>query len=136
MNETLWHPNGIIAITTALEDNYKINFLTKKDKINKKFGNYSSEFDWSAWLIIISLVLIILAILCLNLMIKRNNNKIKFPWKLYFDLINDNFSLLLSKHPSVVLSKLISRLFLMAAISLLSILTVNLINSSYYSHTI
>ena len=134
MNETIWHPDGIIAMTTALDDNYKINFLTKKYKITKKFGNYNSAFDWSIWLIII-LVLIISAILSLNLMIKRNN-KIKFPWKLYFDLIIDNMSLLFSKHPSVVLSKLIPRQFLMATIPLLSILTINLINSSYYSHTI
>ena len=136
MNETLWHPNGMIAMTTALDDNYKINFLTKKYKNIKKFGNYDSEFDWLAWLIIIILVSIISAILCLNLMIKRSNEKMKFPWKLYFDLIIDNMSLLLSKHPSVVLSKLIPRQFLMVAIPLLSILTINLINSSHYSYTI
>ena len=137
MDETLWHPNGMIAMSTALDDNYKINFLTKKYKIIKKFSGYISAFDWSVSLIIISLVLIISAILCLNLMIKRSEKKnSKFPWKLYFDLIIDNFSLLFSKHPSVVLSKLIPRQFLMIAIPLLSILTINLINSSHYSHTI
>ena len=134
MNETLWHPNGIIAMTTALDDSYKINFLTKKYKIIKKFGNYNLVFDWSIWLVIIALVLIISAILCLNQMIKRCEKNLKFSWKLYFNLIIDNFSLLFSKHPSVILSKLIPRQFLMAAIPMLSILTISLFNSSHYSH--
>ena len=45
INETLWHPNGMNAMTTALDDNYKINFLTKKYKIIKTFVNYNLGFD-------------------------------------------------------------------------------------------
>ena len=135
MSETLWHLNEMIAMTTALDDNYKINFLTKKYKIIKTFGNYNLGFDWSIWFIIISLILIISVISCLNLIIEKPKFR-TFPWKLYFDLIIDNFSLLFSKHPSVVLSKLIPRQFFMAVIPLLSILTINLINSSHYSNTI
>ena len=68
MNETLWRPNGFIAMTTSLDDNYKINFLTKKHKIIKKIGNYNFTFDLWIWLLIISLNIIISGILCLNKM--------------------------------------------------------------------
>lgn len=159
MNETLWRPNGFIAMTTSLDDNYKINFLTKKHKIIKKIGNYNFTFDLWIWLLIISLNIIISGILCLNKMnqfgkynfgnsnfgkwelkkFKFSNFKskiTKFPWKLFFDLLNDNFCLIFAKYPSIVLSKLIPRQLIMAAIPLLSILTVNLISSSHYSHTI
>ena len=139
MDSTLWHPNGIIAMTTALDDNYKINFVTKKHKIIKKFGNYNLAFDLPVWLMIISLILLISAISCLNKMIRRITKydvNLKFSWKLYFNLIIDNFSLLFSKHPSFVLSKMFPRQLIMAVIPLLSILTINLINSCHYSHAI
>ena len=51
-------------------------------------------------------------------------------------MIIDNFSLLFSKHPSFVLSKLFPKQLIMAAIPFLSILTINLINSCHYSHAI
>ena len=159
MNETLWHPNGLIAMTTSLDDNYKINFLTKKYKIVKKFGNYNFTFDLSIWLLIISLNVIISGILCLNKMNQFRNSNFgnsnfgkwdfrqskfskfkscitKFPWKLFLYLFIDHYCLIFAKYPSVILSKLIPRQLIMAAIPLLSILTINLISSFHSSHAI
>lgn len=135
INESLWHPNTI-AMTTALDDNYKINFLTKKYKIIKKFGNYNLTFDWTIWLMFVSLILLISGILCLEQMTKKIDGQMKFPWKLFTNFIIDNWGILFSKHPSYILSKLTSRQLIMVAIPMLSILTINLINSSHYSHTI
>ena len=154
MNKTLWHPNGLIAMTTSLDDNYKINFLTKKYKIVKRFGNYNFIFEPSIWMLIISLIIIISGILCLNKMNQFRNSNFrkwdfkqskfskfkseitKFPWKLFLCLLIDHYCLILAKYPSVILSKLIPRQLIMAAIPLLSILTTNLVSSSYSSHAI
>ena len=134
MSKDLWQPESIV-MTHALDELYAINFLMKKQSIRISIRNYLNIFGPFTWMLILTSILVIGTVKGLSLWMRGNDN-VKNIIKFTLNLIFNYFNLLISKQPSVLLTKLRSRLFLMYFIPFLSIIVVNSMTFSIYSNMI
>lgn len=126
---------NLYDISNPINEFYQINFFTRKKSIQLTVKNFFNIFHWTVWLLFLTSILIIP--IPLGFVLLKRSKLIKeklftFNVRLSIDYLN----MLLSSQGSDLLPNLNPRHHLMYLIPLLSIIVVNLLNSSIYSNMI
>ena len=115
--ENIWNPK-LYQMSTALFDDYTINFLYKKYIIKTSISDYFRIFNLSNWILIFCLIILLSVT-------QSFITRFKFD-KLFCVKLSWDYLLLLIGNSSELLSKLIPRHYLMYFIPLLSILLIGM----------
>ena len=129
ITDTIWQPN-LYQMSSALLDNYDINFLIRKQIIKPSIYDYFKVFHFLTWFLIFFSIVVVS---CVQVLIISNFGKFKI--KFLFKLIFDNLNFLLNK-PSNVLAKLSPRHYIMLFIPILCFFIIYLFQNMMYSNMV
>lgn len=131
ISEHIWNPK-LYHLSTALWDEYTINFITKKQILNTSIQDYFNTFNLSIWMLIFSLVALVSII---QTFISFIGLQTKFNKFFCLKLSWDYIAMFLNKS-SNLLSKLTPRHYIMYFIPILSVLIINLFQNTMTSNII
>ena len=131
VTENIWNPN-LYQLSTALFDDYTINFFVKKQLIKTSISDYFKTFNWSTWLFIFSLIVFVSIV---QTFIRNFNLEIRFNYNFLYILTKEYITMMLNQS-SNLLKKLTPNHYLMYFIPILSVLIITLFQNIIYLNMI
>ena len=125
--KNIWNPN-LYELSTALFDDYTINFLVRKQYMKTSIADYFKVFNLLIWMLIFGSIITVSAIQTIILLSKFNPG--------FFIELSWNYSKLLLSKPSNLIPKLLPRHYIMYLIPLLSALIINLFQNTISANLI
>ena len=120
ITKNIWNPN-LYELSTALFDDYTINFLVRKQLIKISIADYFKIFNLLIWMLVFGSIITVSAVQTIILLSKFKTT--------FFIELSWNYSKLLLNKPSNLIPKLLPRHYIMYLIPLLSVLIINLLQN-------
>ena len=127
VTENIWNPN-LYQLSTAMFDDYTINFFVKKQLIKATISDYFKVFNMSTWLFIFSSIILVS-------LVESFIHSERFNYNFFYKLSKEYMTMLLSQS-SNFLNKLTPRHYLMYFIPILSVLIITLFQNIIYLNMI